>query len=73
MKVIALVVGALLIAIGAALILGRRKIAPNLPPASKPSFRDFPRKDSPRSVAALGAISGAIGLSLIGYYLYLIS
>lgn len=73
MKVIALLVGALLLAIGAALILGRRKIAPNLPAVNKSSFRDFPRKDSPRSVAALGAISAAIGLSLIGYYFYLIS
>jgi hypothetical protein len=72
-QVVAPLGGLFLLALGVVLILGRRKIAPNLPAASKPSFRDFPRKDSPGSVAALGAISVALGLFLIGFYVFLIS
>ncbi|HEY8912607.1 hypothetical protein [Lacisediminihabitans sp.] len=68
MKVAALLGGLLEVAVGLLWILGRRRIASNLPAARKPSWRV-----SPGSVAAVGAIFVCLGLFLIGFWGFLIS
>lgn len=65
--------GLFFIAIGGMVIVFRHKIATNLPPPKGLRFRNFPRKDSPKSVAYLGMIYILFGLIGVVYYVFSIS
>jgi len=71
---VGLPVGLVLIVTGAVVIWLRNRIAQNLPAVTaRPSFRNFPRKNSPKSVAAAGFIFIVLGLIPIAFYIHSIS